>query len=713
MSILPASLSKRPLLTLLLFLGGAVVVGRLIYPVFFEKYTGVVNKPLTYESSKPVSELEFEALAKVLTEAHRTEQADRLVAHETDPFARRLKVDMLMKTRSIVRSAPFPHIEYFREAGIRQYKGPETCLTCHTKMKIASADGVKEVKTLDDVVESVHFKFQLSGPGFTTYGYDGRQVNAPGSRPIPVGKIDRACGVPGSFSWTGWAELVNTKPAHGHGEVEVRSEGCGQCHIGGGYHPATEKMMPVGDVPAEVKQGVDCLICHARNYDMNYRHVLQDQHGRRWNQDRTLKAALTVGLPHRDNCLLCHQHNMGGDLEADLPQNSAPRNLGYVNKRILHPGAKRANSITAANDVHAAVGMGCTDCHVPQGHKIPRGTKGVDLVANDLPGQVVACENCHTAAPHVKGENRAILNGHGDRVACETCHIHHLGDDSVVLRDWVHPIWNEEEGVHLYVDIYRSGQPGKGFHFLWFNGNGTFLANALGNNPLGGEAYDPFNNQMTRITDPEALAKIRQAALGIKRHYPDLDVETYIRAATDPVSQLSPEMLERRNKMLRDNIRPLMNQGHSKIAPFKVFNAIMFEDMSNQGGFGAMILPFDYPSYYETGDALASMKTAIQHPIVKRMYQLPFKAYMMDSFMNYFGVEKWSNIYPIDDQGQLRNVESHWMRQMGTLMVNHGIQKAGRKCQECHDPKGIMDFKALGYPAERVADLTSLPELQR
>jgi hypothetical protein len=25
-----------------------------------------------------------------------------------------------------------------------------------------------------------------------------------------VGKIDRACGIPGSFSWTGWAALVES-----------------------------------------------------------------------------------------------------------------------------------------------------------------------------------------------------------------------------------------------------------------------------------------------------------------------------------------------------------------------------------------------------------------------------------------------------------------------------------------------------------------------
>jgi hypothetical protein len=138
----------------------------------------------------------------------------------------------------------------------------------------------------------------------------------------------------------------------------------------------------------------------------------------------------------------------------------------------------------------------------------------------------------------------------------------------------------------------------------------------------------------------------------------------------------------------------------------------MWEDMANQGPFGAMILPFDYPSYYQTGDTLQSMQTAIANPIVKRMYETPFKLYMMDEFMSYFGVDEWRLEYPIGPDGELRNVEAHWMRQMGTLMINHGVAKKGRECKDCHDAKGIMDFETLGYPPERVADLTDLRELK-
>ncbi|MCP4696096.1 MAG: nitrite reductase [Gammaproteobacteria bacterium] len=702
---------KKLTMYLLGLLAILFVLTKWLYPAAFEWYTGVENRPLAYESSRRLSETEFERLADALTYEFRRARAEAITAEEEEVFARRLKIDRLMNTRSFLNRIEFSHIDYFRKAGIRQYEGPDTCLQCHEKIKIQTAHGIKSVDLMDDVVNSVHYKFQRTAPGFTTYGYDGREVNAEGSRPIPVGKIDRACGIPGSFSWTGWAELIKTKPDGGEAVV-IRSEGCGQCHIGGNYHPATEKMMPVGDVPESAKQGIDCLICHSQKYDMNYRYIIEDEGGRRWNQDRTLAAALTVTLPDRDNCLLCHQHNMGGDSFAG---NVSAKNLGFMNQRLLHHGAKRANPFSPETDVHAAAGMTCTDCHVPEGHKIPRGTKGTDLVANDLPGKTVECETCHTAAPHIKGEDRALLNGHVARVACESCHILHLEEYNVVLRDWVHPTWNKKEGIWEPTDIYYSGEAKKGFVFLWFNGYGTFLANALGDNPLGGGQYNPLMEQMAVIDNPEVIAEIRTQVEKLKETYADIDVEEYLKKVTNPLSQMSPQMVKKRKKWIEEKIRPLMAKNKSRIYPFKLFNAMMYEDMSNKGPFGAMILPFDYPAYYETGDPLKSVIAALQNPIIKRMYELPFKVYMMDEFMKYFGVDEWSNEYPLDEQGRLRNVKVNWMRQMGTLMVNHGIQKEGRSCRQCHHSKrskGLIDFESLGYPPERVKDLRNLPELE-
>lgn len=697
--------ARRWAIILIVAAGAAIVFYRYFYPVLFSAYVGKTNAPLYYASSQPLSEREFELLARELSEAARREQAEAIVT-EKEPFARQIKVEALMNVASMVREHEPRHVDFFRRAGIRQYEGPQTCLRCHATMQVQRADGTVTVDTLADLVNSVHFKFQSASGGFSTYGYDGRQVNA-GPRKIAVGKIDRACGIPGSFTWTGWAVLVESRPEHAT-EVVLRSEGCGQCHIGGNYQPATEKMMPIGDVPETAKQGIDCLICHSRTYDMNQRYVIRDEYGLRWNQDRSLRAALTVGPIRSEHCLRCHQHNMGGDAYL---HNQAAQARGEKHARILHRGAKRGNPFAPEDDVHARAGLQCTDCHRPEGHKIPRGRFGVDLVANDLPGKEVSCETCHSQAPHNRSQYKALLNGHIARLACETCHIKELQDNNVVLRDWVHPTWNPEEGIYEPTDIYRSGAVGKGFTFLWFNGNGTFLANALGNHPDGSDEYNPLMEQIARIDNPEAIAAIRAAAEELKRHYPEIDVDDYVRRATEPLSQLPPELLEQRRQMIEKNLRAAMNSGQSRIYPFKLFNAMMYEDMGNQGPFGAMILPFDYAVYYQTGDSKAAVKQALRDPIIQRMYQTPFKLYMMDEFMSYFGIlDGWKTNYPLVGD-ELVHVEPHWMRQMGTLMINHGIQSRGRECEDCHAPQGIMDFRALGYSPERAAALRDLDGL--
>jgi hypothetical protein len=678
------------------------------YNPIFEWYTGVKNGELTYDTSVELTDAQFEKLAKELTYKERLAKADNIVKDETNEFARQNKKQMLMAAPSFLNENKIDHIKYFRNAGIRQYKGPETCLECHETMKVKKADGsIEEVNTMDDILATVHFQFQTMAGGMTTYGYDGRQVNE-GARPIPVGKIDRACGIPGSFSWTGWAELVESKPEHLNGGTEMRSEGCGQCHIGGNYHPATEKMMPIGDIPEETKNGIDCLICHSQTYDMNYKYVIEDEVGKRWNQDRTMRAAMTVTKPTNENCLNCHQHNMGGDTYAN---NVSAKNLGYKNRRLLHDGAKRGNPYHPETDVHYAAGLKCTDCHVPEGHKIPRGTKGTDLVANDLPGKQVSCESCHTTAPHVKNElTRVILNGHTARIACETCHIKNLEDFNVVLRDWVNPVWNAEEGVYTYTDVLHSGKTNEGFAFLWFNGNGTFLANPLGNNPNKDENYNPLMDQLTMV-DPAVKARVKQNVETKLASY-KINFEGYYKPIANTTTQMSQAMLERRKQAINEKIKPLQDMGESKIYPFKLFNAYMYEDMGNEGPFGAMILPFDYKTYYETGNSKEAVKQAVKNPIVKRMYEYPFKKYMMDDFMSYFGVGQWNTEYPLDDKGELRNVKPNWMRQYGALMVNHGIQKEGRQCVECHAPNGIMNFEKLGYTPERVKDLQNVPEIK-
>ena len=144
--------------------------------------------------------------------------------------------------------------------------------------------------------------------------------------------------------------------------------------------------------------------------------------------------------------------------------------------------------------------------------------------------------------------------------------------------------------------------------------------------------------------------------------------------------------------------------GKSRIAPFKRFNARMFEDLDNQGPFGGMLLPFDYNVYYETGDPEAAVRKAMDDPIIKLMYGTAFKAYMMDAFMHYMGIAKgWS----IPFKG---HIGARWMRQDATRMLNHSITADAFTCGSCHAPKGngILPFEELGYPPDEVQALRSL-----
>ncbi len=600
-----------------------------------------------------VSDAEFERIAAQLV-VEKAPYASADPAPQNADVYRAVAQQLAGKVSTFDRRAGLAHIERFRRAGIREYRGPETCLQCHEKIRIKDGKGGYELVDMRrNLEQSVHFTLNRF-TGSNTWGFNGQKVSG-----IPLGKIDRACGIPGSFTWTGWATLVKTKTG------ETRSDGCGQCHPVGQPGPITGAMFP-GYNPTNAEfASTDCLICHSAAYDMNRKYVVKDADGRyRWNQDRTMKAAMAVVKPTSDNCLRCHEHNHGGDT---YENNKAAKQLGYINRRLLHPGAKRGTPNTDY-DVHYKAGVQCLDCHESHGHLMARGTQGTDLVSNDLPGVQVTCENCHSGSPHVQNRTtRAFLNAHTDKLACTTCHISKLRDDNVVLRDWTDPVYDAAEGIWLYRDVLRSGQPGVAITYRWFNGDGHFMAGALGDNPNGLRLYRSFT------TTPDAA-------------YKNFDYAGYYEKV----------------------FRPIADAGKSKISPFKRFNAKMYEDMGNQGPFGGMLMPFDYNVYYETGKPRDAVMKAIKDPLIQKMYGRMFKWYMMDDFMHYMAIDKgWT----IPFSGR---IEPRWMRQDATLMLSHSVTKDALQCRQCHAPKGegVMPFEELGYPAGRVNDLRNLEELR-
>ena len=191
-----------------------VLIGAWIFRGKLKHYAGVMNAQPSYENSQALSNRSFERLADGLTHGFRHERAMSVTEGETHAFARRLKVNMLMKTRSFHQASPFSHIDYFRKAGIRRYRGPETCLTCHQRIHVPRKDGViQEVDLMVDVISSVHFTFRSSTAGLFTHGFDGRQINTSEDHPIFP-----QCPRPVRSDWLGRADKSPTGASEGRND---------------------------------------------------------------------------------------------------------------------------------------------------------------------------------------------------------------------------------------------------------------------------------------------------------------------------------------------------------------------------------------------------------------------------------------------------------------------------------------------------------------
>ena len=171
---------------------------------------------------------------------------------------------------------------------------------------------------------------------------------------------------------------------------KTKFTGCNTCHPG-------DHVSDVGSTGPEAEAAVDCLLCHSSEYDYRVRKPFKNEKGQVvMGQDRSVKAALAVGRPGVKNCMVCHEAAGGGVL------------------------VKRGFAYTKENDVHAAKGMVCVDCHAAKDHRIPTGFDPNNW-AND--GIRLSCAGCHKEGPH-KDED---INRHAERIACQTCHIPRTG----------------------------------------------------------------------------------------------------------------------------------------------------------------------------------------------------------------------------------------------------------------------------------------------
>ena len=267
------------------------------------------------------------------------------------------------------------------------YQGAQTCAMCHQD-------------ALDEIVHTAHWT--LSSPVRNVQGLPDSTW---------WGMANRECALAGSTSPSNWTASTN-------GKATVQAAGCGLCHIGS----LTQAPMP-GATPTDAeKNTVDCLVCHAKDYDWQKRATLvQDSTGAHWGEDMSMKAALSITkTPTNQACLRCHEHAFSDDY-------------------------KRGTPYTPQNDVHAAAGISCVTCHITEHHKIAKGQYESDMAANDLPDVAVTCSNCHGDAPH-RGRNAEALNEHTRKLACQTCHITQVS--GIAYENWGKPQKDDIHGMY-------------------------------------------------------------------------------------------------------------------------------------------------------------------------------------------------------------------------------------------------------------------------
>jgi hypothetical protein len=557
----------------------------------------------------------------------------------------------------------FKHIQIFKDNSIRSYRGPATCLECHETITVLdhATQEEKEVDLMENLLSSAHYSFHSKAHG-NVYGFDGKLADN-----FRMGKIDRPCPKPGSFAMTAWAEQVVTEKG------DTLSEGCGQCHIGGQYQAPLGSVMPGYQVLDKEKKALDCLICHAAAYDMNRKQVVEDNHGLRWMQDRSMMAAMSVTHTTSQTCLRCHQHNFGGDIyidQADPTYMQSMANTGTQRPRVLHPGSKRGTPFSPSWDVHAAAGLNCTDCHLTEGHLIAKGRHTTTMMANDLPDVDVSCVNCHTEEAHYENEELAdFLNGHNEKVACVTCHIPSLHPDNATRRDFANPVFEEHEGIYIYHDVAKETEPGKGIGYVWWNEDATFLGNPIGDNPNGAGLYKFYNP--THIW-PE---------------FRDFDYDAWYEEVMRPIAAKKP----------------------SKLYAMKYFNGRQHIDLQNMGPFGGMYVPYNLPAYYTSGDPDLAAREEMKKSMMKKMYGSMFDLYLMDDFLKFMHTDGW-NTRAYKDVSEGKQVEARWLPNDAMLEISHSIRKDGAlSCNDCHSPHGVLDWSALGYTDDEVEMYTVSP----
>lgn len=145
----------------------------------------------------------------------------------------------------------------------------------------------------------------------------------------------------------------------------------------------------------------------------------------------------------------------------------------------------------------------------------------------------------------------------------------------------------------------------------------------------------------------------------------------------------------------------------------KLFNGKQHIDLGNIGPFGGMFVPYNLPTYYASGDPDLAASKEMEKSMMKMMYGWMFDIYLMNDFMKYMdnGTGQYITVWNSGTYDDVHNVvngkvEPRWIPMDASMEISHAIRKDGAfTCVNCHSPKGILDFAALGYPQDEIETL--------
>lgn len=487
------------------------------------------------------------------------------------------------------------------------YAGAAECTSCHWDVSVAQ------------LKDSAHFALKAAPAA-------GKELVGGGDH----GMFDILSGVemghlPGSYAQQRTGVVTDA----------VFCIGCGQCHIG--------RLAPVPS--NDQGQEVDCLVCHAANYDLSTREgVRSTVEGLVWGNDSSLAAAESVGEPvNSEACLRCH---------ADA-----------------FSGLKRGTPFNQVNDVHSEDGLSCVYCHSRNNHKFASGGKTIDLFVRERPYVTVSCENCHGQGDHSDVE----IASHVSKIACQACHIPETCGLTRIL--WG-PIADsevaEERNVPAYASSSDSYEPFReyspGFDLDDLDAlTGAIRPTYRWHNPDDAGLGWPRGSRFSPGSKIYAFKRIEQGLL--------FDAELSMADFYDEFEEGLRGAGLLRSAGLSATERSQLAQIPMLLAPDPAF----------------------YASY---GGEPNGLQRAISLGLGRLKNELYDLGLTSDDQLEQTGAGLWSgSLYAsFDRQDADLPIAGDY------FSLNHGVRRAGEgmSCEDCHRPDSPIDFAGIGYtPSEK------------